>query len=211
MPGKRTARVVVDLGMTVLLLLLMAYSLIGEEAHEWLGAAMLLLFVLHHIWNFTWCRNLAKGRYTPFRVVQTVVAGLLLVTMVGSMASGTVLSRYTFGFLPPHGGQALARAIHLLGFWADELAPGAPLEYGAGDGAPEDGTQARWSLDMGAPPVGNGRRPLWGRLLLPQRYRILFVDADSFCILRFWPAFGSVFRRISGHNGPFCVYRLLPG
>ena len=50
MPGKRTARVVVDLGMTVLLLLLMAYSLIGEEAHEWLGAAMLLLFVLHHIW-----------------------------------------------------------------------------------------------------------------------------------------------------------------
>lgn len=111
MPEKRTARVVVDLGMTVLLLLLMAYSLIGEEAHEWLGAAMLLLFVLHHIWNFTWCRNLAKGRYTPFRVVQTVVAGLLLVTMVGSMASGIVLSRYAFGFLPPHGGQALARAI----------------------------------------------------------------------------------------------------
>ena len=108
-------------------------------------------------------------------------------------------------------GQGHPPALCLLGFWADELAPGAPLEYGAGDGAPEDGTQARWSLDMGAPPVGNGRRPLWGRLLLPQRYRILFVDADSFCILRFWPAFGSVFRRISGHNGPFCVYRLLPG
>ena len=40
-------------------------------------------------------------------------------------------------------GQGHPPALCLLGFCANEPAPGAPLEYGAGDDAPEDGTQAR--------------------------------------------------------------------
>lgn len=56
--------------MTVMLLFLMAYSLIGEALHEWLGIGMLLLFVLHHILNASWYRNLRRGAvlglpYTP--------------------------------------------------------------------------------------------------------------------------------------------------
>ena len=35
---------ITDLAMTVLLLLLMAYSLVGEVLHEWMGIAMLVLF-----------------------------------------------------------------------------------------------------------------------------------------------------------------------
>ena len=42
---------ITDLAMTVLLLLLMAYSLVGEVLHEWMGITMLVLFLLHHIWN----------------------------------------------------------------------------------------------------------------------------------------------------------------
>lgn len=170
MPEKRTARVVVDLGMTVLLLLLMAYSFIGEEAHEWLGAAMLLLFVLHHIWNFTWCRNLAKGRYTPFRVVQTVVAGLLLVTMVGSMASGIVLSRYAFGFLPPHGGQALARAIHLpCAYWGFGL---MSLHLGL-----------HWNMVLGMVRQRMGRKPgrAWTWVLRLLAMAVALYGAACFC------------------------------
>lgn len=39
-------KMAVDLAMTVLLFLLMAYLLVGEAAHEWLGLAMFLLFIL---------------------------------------------------------------------------------------------------------------------------------------------------------------------
>lgn len=35
---------ILDCMMVLLLLLLMAYPLIGESIHEWLGIAMLLLF-----------------------------------------------------------------------------------------------------------------------------------------------------------------------
>lgn len=44
----------IDCGMVILLPLLMAYSLIGESAHEYLGIAMFLLFVEHHIMNAAW-------------------------------------------------------------------------------------------------------------------------------------------------------------
>ena len=40
--------------MTVLLLLLMAYSLIGETVHEVIGTAILVLFIGHHILNRGW-------------------------------------------------------------------------------------------------------------------------------------------------------------
>ena len=41
----------VDFLLTAALLLLMAYSLIGEAAHEWIGMGMFLLFILHLILN----------------------------------------------------------------------------------------------------------------------------------------------------------------
>ena len=44
-------KIVVDIGLTVMLLLLMTYELIGEAAHEWLGIGMFALFIIHHILN----------------------------------------------------------------------------------------------------------------------------------------------------------------
>ena len=57
-------KIVVDIGMTVMLLLLMTYELIGEAAHEWLGIGMFVLFVIHHILNRKWSRSVFKGKYT---------------------------------------------------------------------------------------------------------------------------------------------------
>ena len=42
---------VVDLLMTVLLLLLMAFQVTGETAHEWLGIGMFVLFLIHQRLN----------------------------------------------------------------------------------------------------------------------------------------------------------------
>ena len=63
MNAKSTLKMALDRLMVVLLPLLMAYSLIGEELHEWLGASMFLLFLGHHALNRRWYRSLAKGKW----------------------------------------------------------------------------------------------------------------------------------------------------
>ena len=117
--GNRAAvRHLVDLLMTVALVLLMAYFLTDQEIHEWLGAGMLVLFVIHHILNFKWLKALDRGKYTPFRVLQTALVLLVLLCMLGSMLSGIWMSRYVFDFLPTQGHMGLARTAHLLcAYW----------------------------------------------------------------------------------------------
>ena len=51
-------KIAVDMGMTVLLFVLMAYQLTGDFAHEWAGAAMFILFIAHHILNRRWAASL---------------------------------------------------------------------------------------------------------------------------------------------------------
>lgn len=111
-------RLAVDAAMTAALLLLMAYGLVGEAAHEWIGMGMFALFVLHHVLNRKWLQAVGRGKYTPVRIVQTALAGASLLCMLGSMLSGIVISRYAFRFLPKHGGYTWAEPLHLLcGYW----------------------------------------------------------------------------------------------
>lgn len=118
MAAKQKLKMTVDLLMTVALLLLMPYEMIGEAAHEWIGAAMFLLFILHHILNRKWTGHLLKGRYTPFRILQTILVVLILVSMLGSMASGILLSRHIFSFLKIRGLTSLARNLHMIcAYW----------------------------------------------------------------------------------------------
>ena len=44
-------RMIIDVLMTAMLPLLMAYSLIGESNHDILGIVMFALFIAHHIIN----------------------------------------------------------------------------------------------------------------------------------------------------------------
>ena len=118
MAAKQKLKMTVDLLMTVALLHLMPYELISEAAHEWIGAAMFLLFILHHILNRKWTGHLLKGRYTPFRILQTILVVLILVSMLGSMASGILLSRHIFSFLKIRGLTSLARNLHMIcAYW----------------------------------------------------------------------------------------------
>lgn len=104
--------------MTAALLLLMTFELIGAAAHEWLGIGIFALFVVHHILNGKWSGSVFKGKYTPIRVFRTVLVVLVLLSMLGSMISGIVLSRHALAFLPINGGQAFARTWHMLSaYW----------------------------------------------------------------------------------------------
>ena len=113
MPLKRKLQVSVDLLMLILLPLLMAYSLIGEAAHEWLGMAMLVLFVAHHILNRQWIRNLFRGKYTPARIFGTILNFLLAVTMIAMPVSGIIMGNHAVPWLHLSSGTALAREVHL--------------------------------------------------------------------------------------------------
>lgn len=109
---------ILDCLMVVLLPLLMAYSLIGESIHEWLGIAMLLLFLGHHALNWRWYRSLPRGKWSPVRMFQTAVNTALLLVMAGLAVSGIIMSRYIFSFLPVQGGRSFARTLHMLSaYW----------------------------------------------------------------------------------------------
>ena len=103
--------------MVLLLPLLMAYSLVGEAAHEYLGIGMFLLFVAHHILNIAWWKNLFRGKYAPIWIVGTVLNFVLVIIMLALPISGMILSRHVFRFLH-FGGTSAARTVHLLAsYW----------------------------------------------------------------------------------------------
>ena len=99
--------------MTVCLLFLMPYSLLGETLHEWLGIVMFVLFVTHHVLNRKWMAAVTKGKYTPFRIVQTLIVFVMLVLMLGSMVSGVLLSNHIFRAVRIAGISMAARQVHM--------------------------------------------------------------------------------------------------
>lgn len=118
MSRKTIFKIIVDIGMTVTLMLLMAFEMVGREAHEWIGMGMFLLFVIHHMLNHTWTKNIRKGRYTPFRIVQMILVFLIFVYMIASMMSGIVLSNYVFSAVHIRGISHTARMVHMLAaYW----------------------------------------------------------------------------------------------
>ncbi len=118
MKPKMILKISIDLLMTILLLFQMAYMLIGNTVHEWVGAAMFFLFIIHHVLNIRWYRNLFKGRYSGFRILQTVINFSVLICMLGLMVSGIIMSRDVFSFLPIDGGMGFARMLHMVtAYW----------------------------------------------------------------------------------------------
>ena len=86
----------IDILMTFALLLLMSYELLGSTAHEVVGVVMFVLFVVHHALNINWAKHLTKGRQTPIRIFQNILVLLVLISFVGSIVSGVIVSRHLF-------------------------------------------------------------------------------------------------------------------
>ncbi len=109
----RKLKIIIDVLLTMALLFLMGYQFWGDEAHEWAGAAMFVLFIVHHILNRSWHKNLFRGSYSPSRIFLLVVDLLLSAAMLGLMVSGVILSNHVFAFLPISGGTAFARLLQI--------------------------------------------------------------------------------------------------
>lgn len=151
MKPKMKIKMGIDASMTVLLLLLMAYQITGQELHEWFGIGMLVLFLLHNILNIRWYGNLFKGKYTLLRVMQVIINFSVLASMLCLGFSGIVMSRHVFAELPIHGPMATARTMHLAAsYWGFVL---MSIHLGF-----------HWSMILGM----FGR--LWGRTKMPAAF-----------------------------------------
>ena len=113
MNARRIIKVSVDIVMTILLIALMSFMLTGQRLHEWLGVMMALLFIIHHVLNLGWMKNLFKGKYTSSRIFCTVLNGLLFVDIIALLISGIVISGFVFPALSIHSGIASARRLHI--------------------------------------------------------------------------------------------------
>lgn len=175
---------VVDFLMTADLLLLMSYSLIGEAAHEWIGLGMFLLFTVHLILNRKWVGSLGRGLWSAYRIVQTILVVLCFLTMVGSVASGIILSNYIFVGLRIRGWSALARQAHLLcsywGFLLMSLHLG--LHWSMVLTAVRRFSKAQWLRWLGLLTAAYGVYAFWKRELpdyLLLRTHFIFFDYEE--------------------------------
>lgn len=132
MKVKQVIKIGIDTGMTVLLFVLMAYHYVGPKWHEVTGAAMLVLFILHHILIGNWYKALGKGKYSFGRILFMIVDVILLIDMFLLMFSGISMSRYVFRFLDIPVSKAWARGMHMTASYAGFLLMGfhIGLHYG---------------------------------------------------------------------------------
>lgn len=116
MTKKQRLRMSIDITMTILSIILMGgnYLFPTDIVHEILGAGLFILWGVHITLNRRWYSAIFKGKYNPYRIMQTVINCGILICTVFLMISGIILSNHIFTFLNIQGGLGFARIAHLL-------------------------------------------------------------------------------------------------
>ncbi|MDY5683016.1 MAG: DUF4405 domain-containing protein [Treponema sp.] len=106
----------IDITMTVLSIILMGGNFLfpAESVHEILGVGLFVLWSVHIFLNRRWYVAIFKGKYNPYRIMQTVINCCILICTIFLMISGIILSNQLFTFLNIQSGLGFARIAHLL-------------------------------------------------------------------------------------------------
>ena len=109
-------RMSIDITMTILSVILMGgnYLFPADIVHEILGVALFVLWAIHIFLNRRWYGAIFKGKYNPYRIMQTVINCCILICTIFLMISGIILSNQLFTFLNIQSGLGFARIAHLL-------------------------------------------------------------------------------------------------
>ncbi len=110
---------IVDVALMVTLLLLMAFQVTEQLAHEWLGITMFVLTIVHQVLNRKYYAAIFKGKYSPLRIFQLIVNILLLLTFFCTALSGMMMSRFATPFMNGILPSSIVRQGHLaLSHWS---------------------------------------------------------------------------------------------
>lgn len=109
-------RLPLDIMMTLVSIVLMGGNFLfpAEIVHEILGVALFVLWAIHIILNRRWYSAIFRGKYKPYRIMQTVINCCILICTIFLMISGIILSNQLFTFLNIQSGLGFARIAHLL-------------------------------------------------------------------------------------------------
>ncbi|MEH7012295.1 DUF4405 domain-containing protein [Neobacillus niacini] len=110
-------RLVIDLSMTVLMLVAIAYQITGNTTHELVGVILFLLFIVHNILNRRWFKTIFKGKHNVRRILSIVVNLLFLVSMAVVMISSVPISRDIFAFIPINNDMILLQIHVMTSYW----------------------------------------------------------------------------------------------
>ena len=116
MTRPQRSRMTIDITMTILSIILMGgnYLFPADLVHEILGVGLFVLWVVHIILNRRWYGAIFRGKYNPYRVMQTIINCCILICTIFLMISGIILSNHIFTFLNIQGCLGFARIAHLL-------------------------------------------------------------------------------------------------
>ena len=94
-------RLPIDIMMTLVSIVLMGgnYLFPADIIHEILGVALFVLWAIHIFLNRRWYSAIFRGKYNPYRVMQTVINCCILICTIFLMISGIILSNQLFTFL----------------------------------------------------------------------------------------------------------------
>ena len=109
-------RMSIDITMTILAIILMGgnYLFPADLVHEILGVGLFVLWGVHIALNRRWYSAIFRGKYKPYRIMQTVINCCILICTIFLMISGIILSNQLFTFLNIQSGLGFARIAHLL-------------------------------------------------------------------------------------------------
>lgn len=92
-------KIIIDIIMYVLFIILMGHHITDNLIHEILGTTLFILFIIHHILNYKYYKNIFKGKYTFKRTTLLIIDILLFISMIGMIISAINISSDVFSFL----------------------------------------------------------------------------------------------------------------
>lgn len=119
MSQKSAFKLSIDLIMTILMMLALAFRITGDTAHEWIGLSFFLLFVVHNVLNFHWYKHLLKQRQNySFKWVLNLIINCMLVVVMGTVViTGFMQSKVILSYFELQSGMVLRQIHTIASYW----------------------------------------------------------------------------------------------
>lgn len=93
-------KVLLDMAALILMLISMAYRVVGDTFHEAAGVIITVFFLFHNFWNLQWYAAVFQGKYDIWRGLRTAVNLLLLLAMLLLIISAVPIAHVIVSAIP---------------------------------------------------------------------------------------------------------------